>query len=171
MKSIVNSKVYRSIYLLIYILFILGIKIYLVFFLPNEVNFCKDKITLRFAMLFIGVFLPVIAITYFGAYRAINNYHKSLQNQYTNKSSARLLQRAEWFMVFRIIWMLVGFSAWNFSNIDFVFDLARLGGTCTSSIVSFDNFMVLNLITLQMIGLTFMMITLILIPIKLFCVK
>ena len=80
MKRIVNNKMYRSIYMLMYILFVVAIKIYLVFFIPYEVNFCKDKITLRFAMLFVGIFLPVIAITYFGAYRPINNYHRSLRN-------------------------------------------------------------------------------------------
>ena len=71
MKSIISAKLFRSIFMLVYILILVGLKIFLPGVTDKSNEICYNHVAYRLAALILTVFVPVILFTYCGAARSI----------------------------------------------------------------------------------------------------
>ena len=69
-------------------------------------------------------------------------------------------------MILRIIWLLLGFTAWALDNLEFLYHFYSKNLTCVQGVVSKENFFLLNFAILEVIGAICALITIIVIPIK-----
>jgi len=70
-------------------------------------------------------------------------------------------------MILRILWMLIGFTAWGIENIEYIYDLYMLDVQCYWRVDSFELVLHINFYMLEAIGAIFTVLTLLVIPIAL----
>jgi hypothetical protein len=153
----------RCAYLLIYLTLLLALYLYYYEISAEHKDFCANKIAFRVGKLVVVVLVPVMAITYFGAYRPMKKYEEQINISGSNNSSYQLI-KSECFLALRILWLLFGFTTWSLENIELIQDLEYFGLDCEAKEFSIEVILYLNFYLLEVIGAVIAIVTLVGIP-------
>lgn len=121
-------------------------------------------------MLYLLVILPSFILTVGGAYcTSLRVYRNRLrkdcqydEDNHFNKASLSVLKRAENFMVFNSIWLMVGFTIWSLRNILTILELLHYD--CMKDRAASDRFFLLNFYLWTILGFLIAAITVVIIP-------
>ena len=134
---------------------------------PNaNYDYCDKQVDTRLFLLFLEVILPTFAMTVFGAYCSLLTYRKRLLvdsiDETFNKGSLKIIKRAETFMIFKAIWLMIGFTIWSLRNIITIFELVE--NDCIKDRTLKDRFWLLNFYIFTFFGVFVSVFTVIVIP-------
>lgn len=131
---------------------------------------CDRQVDRRLLLLFLLVIVPSFLLTVGGSYcTSLRRYRKRMTADCSNDESnsfnlntARIMRRAEHFMVLANVWLMVGFTIWSLRNIFTI--LALFHYDCMDDRDTGDRYWLVNFYIWTLLGYAISLMTILVIP-------